>query len=285
MLWLTRTFLDVGTTGLIFGAIVVAWLAYLVPMYLRRNGQALATNADPSERFSNQVKIISDSETQQSVSVVDHNLTEVGRLRVSTPLTRRAQVADLKRSDRVAAGRRRNVLIALSIGLLGTVVFASLSWIPWWSVAIPGGLVLAFAGVARFSVVALRRNLDRRYAAIMAGHEEETITLSAADVEAVRNSDAGAVAQGGSPRTASLWEPLPITKPTYVSKPLAPRTVRTIDLSGPELAGSDADPAPVTADTRPVVRPVPKGSVEARPVKGSATDEVGGADTRPAVGE
>lgn len=275
-----------GTTGLIFGAIVIAWLAYLVPMYLRRGGQTLKTTADPSERFSNQVKIISDSDDLRSVPVVDQNLTEVGRLKVSTPLTRRAQVTELKRSDRVAAARRRNVLITLSIALLFTIVFASVGWIPWWSVAIPGGLVVLFAGVARFSVVALRRNLDRRYAEIMAGHEEETVTLTAEDVKAVRDSDTQTISQGGSGRSSSLWEPLPITRPTYVSKPLAPRTVRTIDLSGPELATSDAQDGPVTADTRPVARPVPKQSVEARPVKKSKQGSAStGEPERRAVGE
>jgi hypothetical protein len=42
----------------------------------------------------------------------------------------------------------------------------------------------------------------------------------------------------------SLWDPIPITRPTYVSKPLASRTVRTIDLSAPVPAAS----LPVTAD-------------------------------------
>ena len=42
---------------------------------------------------------------------------------------------------------------------------------------------------------------------------------------------------------------MPITKPTYVSKPLAPRTVRTIDLSGPTVAATTAKvTVPVTAD-------------------------------------
>ena len=45
---------------------------------------------------------------------------------------------------------------------------------------------------------------------------------------------------------ASLWDPVPITKPTYVSKPLAPRTVRTIDLSAPVVGGLSG--IPVTAD-------------------------------------
>ena len=45
-----------------------------------------------------------------------------------------------------------------------------------------------------------------------------------------------------------LWDPLPITVPTYVSKPLAPRTVRTIDLSGPGAASPGRPDGPVTAD-------------------------------------
>ena len=46
----------------------------------------------------------------------------------------------------------------------------------------------------------------------------------------------------------TLWDPIPITLPTYVSKPLAPRTVRTIDLSGPEMSSSAHHEGPVTAD-------------------------------------
>jgi hypothetical protein len=34
-------------------------------------------------------------------------------------------------------------------------------------------------------------------------------------------------------QAGSLWDPLPMTLPTYVSKPAAPRTVRTIDLNEP----------------------------------------------------
>ena len=49
-------------------------------------------------------------------------------------------------------------------------------------------------------------------------------------------------------RAGALWDPVPITMPTYVSKPLAPRTVRTIDLSGPTVAARPPDPVPVTAD-------------------------------------
>ena len=41
----------------------------------------------------------------------------------------------------------------------------------------------------------------------------------------------------------SLWDPLPVTLPTYVTKPRANRSVRTIDLSAPGVASSGHDPA------------------------------------------
>jgi hypothetical protein len=43
--------------------------------------------------------------------------------------------------------------------------------------------------------------------------------------------------------TGSLWDPLPVTLPTYVSKPRATRSVRTIDLSAPGVASSGRDAA------------------------------------------
>ncbi len=39
---------------------------------------------------------------------------------------------------------------------------------------------------------------------------------------------------GGEP----LWDPVPVTLPTYVNKPKAPRTIRTIDLSEPDSHSS-----------------------------------------------
>ena len=45
--------------------------------------------------------------------------------------------------------------------------------------------------------------------------------------------------------TGALWEPIPVTPATYVSQPLLPRTVRTIDLSAPVAASAPVVP---TAD-------------------------------------
>lgn len=49
-----------------------------------------------------------------------------------------------------------------------------------------------------------------------------------------------AVPAGGS-TSARLWDPLPVTLPTYVTKPRATRSVRTIDLGAPGVTSSGRD--------------------------------------------
>lgn len=43
--------------------------------------------------------------------------------------------------------------------------------------------------------------------------------------------------------TSSLWDPVPMTLPTYITKPRAPRTIRTIDLDQPGAWSSGRSPA------------------------------------------
>ena len=114
------------------------------------------------------------------------------------------------------------------------VVLAGAELIPWWSRPIPGGLVVLFFGVSRFSVPGMRRSLDpatptsarrRRGHGV---HEPAKVKAAASPSQPGRRG-----VHRGAKAPGVLWDPVPITVPTYVSKPLAPRTVRTIDLSGP----------------------------------------------------
>ena len=240
-----------GTTGLIFAAIAIAWLAYLVPHFVRRrDGEPdVEAEADPlADPFSDSVRILRHG----TAPLLDQDLAELREFEVSTPVTRRAAIADLRRLERVAASRRRRVLSALFAILCAVISVASVGWLSWWSVAVPGGLVLLFVVVSRVSVRAMRRDLDARYVAISRGSDEKTVLISRKDAaEADKKSkktkkpkDAKADAEG----KPGLWDPLPITVPTYVSKPLAPRTVRTIDLSAPDVTSSGRQSVPVTAD-------------------------------------
>jgi hypothetical protein len=253
----------VGTTGLIFAAIAIAWLAYLVPHFVRRRDGEPDLESETEHRadpFSDSVRILRNG----TAPLLDQDLAELREFEVSTPVTRRAAVADLRRLERVAASRRRRVLSALFAILCAVISVCSMGWLPWWSVAVPGGLVLLFVVVSRVSVRAMRRDLDARYVAICHGSDEKTVMISRKD--AAESKDKKKKAKKTKDATEAegkpgLWDPLPITVPTYVSKPLAPRTVRTIDLSGPDVTSSGRQTVPVTADA-PAEAPVEVVSVD-----------------------
>ncbi len=231
----------VGMTGLIFAVIAAAWLMYLIPYFLRNRGDDLAEEAASEIPFSASVTIV-----RSGTSLAE---AAEGTAAVSTPLTRRAMLRELHLRDRDAAQRRRRLLIFL---LVVQLIVAGLAWFgigAWWGAVIPAVLIAAFLVVARFSVRAMRADLARRAEEIRECPDEATvaISLSASDVAEHEHSIELSVPVN---RVASLWDPIPITRPTYVSKPLAPRTVRTIDLSAPVLMAG----IPVTAD--PIEPPV-----------------------------
>lgn len=241
-----------GTTGLIYAAIAFAWLAYLIPNYLRRKEDPRQQQSDPHDRFSDSVRIIRSG----SAPLLDQDLEVMPAVEVSTPLTRRAAIRELRRLERSAAVRRRRVLLILMILLTAAVVVWVMHLTSWWVIAIPGGLVITFFGISRFTVAAMHRQLDERYRQIRAGSEEATVVLNRRQVaDLISSVTVTTGEQPAAKKTGGLWDPLPITMPTYVSKPLAPRTVRTIDLSAPELSVQLRTDGPVTAD-RPVPEPV-----------------------------
>ncbi len=238
--------LRVGTTGLIFGAIAIAWLAYLVPHFARRREVESVSATDPTDRFADSMRVVRSG----TAPLLNQDLEQIEAFEVSTPATRRAAIRDLRRLEQTAAVRRRRVLVVLLAALSLVVGLCASGLIPWWSAAIPGGLLAAFVVVARLSVQRMRVSLDERYDEVIRGSDERTVFLARKDVAAAVSlapsepvAAVAAVGQGGA-----LWDPVPITMPTYVSKPLAPRTVRTIDLSGPAVVPSSRVAPPVTAD-------------------------------------
>jgi Ca2+/Na+ antiporter len=230
-------------TGVIFGVIAVAWLVYLVPYFLKRKADPSTDEVDPAQPFSATVTIVRRGSSLATA--------EEGTAIVSTPLTRRAALYELGQIERQAASRRRRVLLVLVLAVLVVSVPTALGILLWWAPIIPAGLLLAFLVVARFSVRAMRRDLAARAKRICDSSDELTVAIE------VLSEDEDA-AEGSVELTApvsrpgSLWDPIPITSPTYVSKPLAPRTVRTIDLSAPLPVASGL---PVTADPLPQETP------------------------------
>jgi hypothetical protein len=226
----------VGLTGLIFAAIAAFWLMYLVPYMLRHRGDDAADDgADMVVPFTPSVTIVRSG---SSLAEADP-----GSAPVSTPLTRRALLRELHARDLQAAQRRRRVLIFLLIVqlLVGTLAVFRIG--AWWGALIPAALLAAFLVVARFSVRSMRADLAVRAAKIRECPDEETVAISLTADDIADHEHSIELSVPIVP-VGSLWDPIPITRPTYVSKPLASRTVRTIDLSAPVPPVS----LPVTAD-------------------------------------
>jgi hypothetical protein len=236
----------VGTTGVIFAAIAIAWMAYLVPHFVRRRDEEPIEEVDPTDRFTDSIRIVRHG----TAPLLDQDLAEIKAFEVSTPHTRRAAINDLRRLESLAATRRRRVLLALMAVLSATIGLSAVTLVPEWTVALPAGLMVIFVVVARFSVQTMRRSLDARYRDICQGSDETTVFLSRKDLPKAATSATPAPdsAKAEPAKPGVLWDPVPITMPTYVSKPLAPRTVRTIDLSGPAVTSSSRQSLPVTAD-------------------------------------
>ncbi len=124
-----------GTTGLIFAAIAIAWLAYLVPHFVRRRDDESVPDVDPADRFADSMRIIRNG----TAPLLDQDLERIPTYEVSTPQTRQAAIRDLHRQEMVAAARRRRVLLVLLATLSLMIGLCATGLSPWWSLAIPAG--------------------------------------------------------------------------------------------------------------------------------------------------
>ncbi len=278
---------DVGLTGIIYASIVVAWAAYLVPLALRRHDEAARSRS--IERFSSSMRVLSRHDAagsgrivvtppRQADRVVNPGLARTGSTAVAS--TVRAPRLGREASSR-AACRRRRVLIGLLLGAALVAAAAVLGVLPMWSVAVPVAMVAGFLFLARRQVSRIsdsywvaahaaspapsnvvRRSssrVDATHGAAKSADDEPTVPLDAEDLKAgvvaLEQERSVAVflptADGGS-----LWDPVPIVLPTYVDKPVARSTIRTVELGEPAAGRSDQwarmrEPVAVSASSAP----------------------------------
>ena len=243
------------SSGLIIAFVVAVWAAYFVPLVLRRYDEA-GKNASVQEPGATG-RIIAATRPEPDVAEAPAAPAEpIATAHV--PLDRPAA--------RLAARRRRRTLQTL-LGLLAvTVVAAVTSFVPWLVVAAPVVLIVAWLVACRVQVrgeLGLsvpkaprvrvpRKSSSRKSAASslpLAPDQEDTIVVSGQfeEVDPGRRHEMERVAltedalddqiviavPSVSTNGEALWDPLPVTLPTYVTKPRAGRTVRTIDFAQP----------------------------------------------------
>jgi hypothetical protein len=270
-----------GTTGLIYVAIVAAWAAYLVPMMLKRNDE-VSRRRSAEKYSSSDARVLSRQNDGQARAryVVKHPQTSradggpgndapgagapgvpgPGMPAPGVPAPPRRYAPN--RARRVAAMRRRRVLSILTLSLLTVTALSSFAMLPWWSLAIPAVLIVTFIAMTRVQLrrdARLRAELQaERRARAEAVHDHGPATAPA-DAEMTVELNLPIAPETVSeppaaPPAEGLWDPVPVTLPTYVMKEKAPdRTVRTISLSGPEVFSSarTADPEPEAAPVVP----------------------------------
>ncbi|MDO5735659.1 MAG: hypothetical protein Q4P15_04205 [Propionibacteriaceae bacterium] len=212
--------------GIVIFILVVAGLAFGLPWLSTHRDVPDDIDGHPSKRFSTSMRIMHREVVVQAES---EDVVEV-----STPLTRQAELTEL-RSHAAAAARRRGriaLLLAFAAVVLGGLSVAGV--VPVWTFVVPAGFLAGFLIVARFSVRSMQASLDARGRRVRDGYGDEdtsVIDLGRGEVPLEIAVDLSAPHHAGA-----LWDPIPVTAPTYVSKPLVPRTVRTIDLSAPVVA-------------------------------------------------
>jgi hypothetical protein len=246
-------------SALIFVAVAVAWTVYLVPLALKRHDEDARSRT--VERFSHTMRVLARREVvdKKTARLVTPDAKPQVEAEVVAPPVEAppvevgpAQLRARRPAAKRATKRRRNVLAVLLVANGAVVIVAAFAVIAWPYVAIPAGLLVAWLVACRLMVKS-----ERKVLAPAARMPAET-PVEEAPVEAPARVPAEPVVEEFDPMEdtstgiaaivdPAMWDPVPVTLPTYVTKPPATRrTVRTIDLdsTGVWTSGrTDADAA------------------------------------------
>jgi len=243
----------VDLSALIFVALAVAWAVYLVPKALKHHDDVVRSRS--VDRFSHTMRVLARREpvNRRNARLV----VTPGRPASSAVVVTKGgepapvEARTLRAAANRAARRRRRVLGTILLANVVVAALAAFAVIEWAWAAIPAVLLVAWLVACRLMV--------RRERAASAPVANPVATPAVDTVETVETvaADTERPAEPGEPVVARLdetaeqvadledtssiaavvdpmlWDPVPVTLPTYVTKPAARRrTVRTIDLDG-----------------------------------------------------
>jgi hypothetical protein len=227
----------VDPSALIFVALAVAWAVYLIPKALEHHEEGARTRT--VERFSLTLRVLARREpiSRRKARLVaagsassDANgaserrlSSRAAKLDAPAPLT----AAQLRARRLVAARAARRRLRVVSLILVANAAVAALAWfavVDWvWS-AVPLGVLVVWLVACRLMVRRENAELPARRIPVLPATEEpkdNTEEFAAVDADLLDPAEE---------RDPDSWDPVSVPLPTYVSKPVAPRTVSTIDL-------------------------------------------------------
>jgi hypothetical protein len=243
----------VDLSALIFVALAVAWAVYLVPKALKHHDDVVRSRS--VDRFSHTMRVLARREPVGRPLGRGGSRLVVSPGRAPSPpvVTTKARgggpveaAAPERETARKAARRRRRVLGTVLVGLLATVGVAGFGLISWWWVALPATVLVAWLVTCRLMVRHERNaRFDSSIGSPDAPPAEDQAPTPVSDDPVFDGLED--TSQTPAVTDPSLWDPMPVTLPTYVTAPAAARrTVRTIDLdsTGVWTSGrSEADTA------------------------------------------
>ncbi|HEX2895084.1 MAG TPA: hypothetical protein VHO29_13890 [Marmoricola sp.] len=276
-------------SGIIFVALAVGWAVILIPMALKRHDDEAMSR--PVDTFSDSVRVVGASTAKRPAPEVapvtapaaatqpaatPAPASEVVPVPVPVPASPR-QHRVTRESARRAARRRRRVLVVLLLAFVADGVSSYLAVTPWWSTFVPAALVVAFLVVARLTVRAqqVRRAAPDQPVAPTADPAAEPVEPVVATPHAVEPDLGPEDTQGLSREElveavavpvldeGGLWDPLPITLPTYVTKARARRTVRTIEITGMTSSGHDPADSELARTAEEAAKAEPESTTDA----------------------
>jgi hypothetical protein len=235
----------VDLSGIIFVVLAVGWAGYLIPKALKHHDDLAMSR--PVETFSDSVRVVGATRTR-APAVEPADAPPASAQVATRTITRDAA--------RRAARRRRRVLAVLVVALLAVGATSFFAYTPWWSTAVPGLLIITFLVVARLTVRAQQVRhaapvqpstdtsadaaVEGRTPARAAAPAEVEPDLGREDTQGLSREELAEAVAAPALDEAGLWDPLPMTLPTYVNKARARRTVRTIEITGMTSSGHDA---------------------------------------------
>lgn len=230
-----------GYSGLIYAAIVAGWAAVLVPRWVRRNEEVERAREVDEARGVRVLQRRSRAihATHQTVPLPPERTVLHGGARGLTVGAARRPVETAVRprpSEELdfsaAARRRRRALAMLLVITIVVAVAVTRAMVPSWLVVGPATMLVGFLVAARRAAVTeagRRREFARRRDVDRARVKADVIDDDRPRVAVLDEADL--VAEAVDP---DAWEPVPVPRPSYLSKAMAPpRVARAIDLSQP----------------------------------------------------